>query len=105
MTNKTKEAHMRNINDIKKVGAKVYYRDRLDEESERHGYVQGTVIEFKTITDAERDWGQKWTRRKGTILKIRNDKDPSIYRYRHTAAVITETQYEEKIASKAAAVV
>lgn len=87
---------MRDINDIKKVGATVYYRDRLDQNSEEHGYVEGTVVEYKNVTQAEKDWEQKWSRQKGTILKIRNDREPDTYRYRHTSAVITPAQYAEK---------
>lgn len=94
---------MRDINDIKKVGAKVYYRDRLQKGGDEHGYTKGTVVEYKSVTNAEMDWGQQWSRRQGTIVKIRNDEDPEVYRYRHTSAVITPEQYREKYAREAGA--
>ena len=74
----------------------MYYRDKLAQDSEEHGYVEGKVVEFKSIDEAEREWDQNWSRKKGTILKIRCEHEPEIYRYRHTSAVITPDQFEEK---------
>lgn len=90
---------IRDPEEMKVEGAEIYYRDS---KGGHFTYVKGSVVASKNVTDAERDWGQKWSHTIGTILKIEPMEEVDEHRpkFRHLSGVLSVEQYKQKFPNK-----